>query len=148
MSEPQELSLALFPEIDPDPAIRFAHDGKVLYANPATSEYLRGLGIDPSHAEKLFPADLSQRLDAMKLAQKVTETWEYPVQDRAIRCFIHFLAAYDVFHAYLTDITETKQAQEIASAGLRMGNCALDTDDPVMTWFNFMSPKNSGQVFW
>ena len=104
--------LAMFPERNPNPVLSLAPDGAVLFANPGATEMLRKLGADPTHPAVLFPGDLAQRLARLESSSGEPEQWEHTVGERTLACRIHFLEDFRVFHAYLWDITERKQAEE------------------------------------
>jgi len=104
--------LTMFPERDPNPVFSLARDGAVRYANPgalATLERLRG-GADTPAA--LLPADLVARLDALRTSGRRGDQWEYLALGRYFACGIHYLDDYAEFHAYLSDITDRKRAEE------------------------------------
>ena len=104
--------LAIFPERSPSPVLRLARDGAVLYANPAAAELLRATGADARDPRALLPADLERRLAELRHAESPHALWEYTLGERSVECDIHWLADLDIFHAYVSDISERKRAQE------------------------------------
>ncbi|AYH42176.1 bifunctional diguanylate cyclase/phosphodiesterase [Azoarcus sp. DN11] len=104
--------LAMFPERDPNPVFSLAEDGAVGYANPGARAALRRLGLAGSGPVALLPPDLTRRLTAMKASGRDQDAWEYVVRGRSFGCAIHYLDDYREFHAYLSDITERKRAEE------------------------------------
>ena len=104
--------LATFPERNPNPVFSLAEDGAVQYANPGAIEMLKQLDGAAAGPRALFPADLPQRLAALKASGGSEESWSYVVQERTLDCRIHYLSDHAVFHAYLTDITARKRAEE------------------------------------
>ncbi|PKO72167.1 MAG: diguanylate cyclase [Betaproteobacteria bacterium HGW-Betaproteobacteria-14] len=104
--------LAMFPERNPSPVFRLDADGSVHYANPGALDMLRRLGIEAEGPQALFPADLPQRLTALKASGAGQENRQYEAHGRTLDCRVHYLDDYDVFHAYLSDITERKRAEE------------------------------------
>ncbi len=105
--------LAMFPERDPNPVLRLAADGKVLYANPGAAELLGKIGVDPDDPRALLPPDLDQRLAALRNSPLSHELWEYRVAGgRTLECGIHWLPDLGIFHAYVSDVTERQCAQE------------------------------------
>ncbi|MGE5241543.1 MAG: putative bifunctional diguanylate cyclase/phosphodiesterase [Bacteroidota bacterium] len=104
--------LAIFPERSPSPVLRLARDGAVLYANPAAAELLRATGADARDPRALLPADLERRLAELRHAEFPHALWEYTLGERSIECDIHWLADLDIFHAYVSDISDRKRAQE------------------------------------
>ena len=105
--------LEMFPERDPNPVLRLSADGKVLYANPSAAELLKKIGIEPSDSRALFPPDLDQRLTDLRRSSQPQALWEYRVAGgRTLECGIHWLRDLDIFHAYVSDVTERRLAQE------------------------------------
>lgn len=111
MKAQQKLSLALFPQLNPNPSLRLSDEGAILYANPAAARLLKEIQLDPSHPELLFPSNLRERLMVLANMEMGVDTWEYQIGDRIISCFIHYLPEYRVFHAYLTDVTEARRVE-------------------------------------
>ena len=104
--------LSMFPERDPNPVLSLARDGRVEYGNPGARETLARFGADPAEPAQLLPPDLPQRLAALLASGSGYEWWEYSALGRSLGCGIHFLEDYGVFHAYLSDLTERKRAEE------------------------------------
>ena len=105
--------LAMFPERDPNPVLRLSVDGKVLYANPGAAELLGKAGVAPDDPRALLPPDLDERLAAVRRSPQAHELWEYRVAGgRTLECGIHWLPDLDIFHAYVSDVTERQRAQE------------------------------------
>ncbi|MCZ7654625.1 MAG: diguanylate cyclase [Rhodocyclaceae bacterium] len=108
----QRRRLAMFPERNPSPVFRLDADGSIAYANPGAADMLRRLGIEAEGPQALFPTDLPQRLAVLKTSGARQESWQYDTHGRTFDCRVHYLDDYDVFHAYLSDITERKRAEE------------------------------------
>ena len=107
--------LAMFPERSPHGVIRLSKTGKVLYANPATQTLLEHIGAAGADPRALLPAGLQRRLAALRKSHDQHEVWAYNVgQEFAFECGIHWLADLDVFHLYISDVTERKRAEEHA----------------------------------
>ncbi len=104
--------LAMFPARNPSPVFSLGADGSIAYANPGAIDMVRRLGVEVQGAQALFPADLPQRLAALKASGARQESWQYEAHGRTLDCRVHHLEDYDVFHAYLSDITERKRAEE------------------------------------
>ena len=61
----------------------------------------------------LLPRDIDQRLAALRTLPTSYELWEYTVEGgRTLECGIHWLPDLEIFHVYVTDVTERKRAQE------------------------------------
>jgi len=104
--------LAVFPERNPNPVMRLALDGALLYANPAAAELLGKIGADPNDALKLLPPDLRERLKALRASGRGYDIWQYQVQSRLLECGIHYIPDLTIYHAYVTDITERRRTEE------------------------------------
>jgi len=104
--------LAIFPERSPSPVLRLARDGEVLYANPAAADLLRTTGADARDPRALLPPDVERRLAELRHAEPPHTLWEYSLGGCSIECDIHWLADLDIFHAYVSDVSERKRAQE------------------------------------
>jgi diguanylate cyclase (GGDEF)-like protein len=104
--------LAMFPERNPSPVFSLGEDGSVRYANPGAAEMLGRLGIEAEGPRALFPADLAQRLAALKASGARQESWQYETHGRTLDCRVHYLDDFEVYHAYLADISERRRAEE------------------------------------
>ncbi len=103
--------LALFPERNPNPVLQLSPAGAVLYANPGAVELLGKIGATDPRA--LLPRDIEQRLLALRDLPASHGSWEYGVRGgRTLECGVHWLPDLEIFHAYVTDVTERKRAQE------------------------------------
>ena len=97
--------LALFAERDPNPVLRLNASGDVLYANPATDELLKHLGL--ANASQVLPADLPSYLSAKSLNAQ----FEYAQGEHTLECTIAYLADFAEFHVYLKDVSARKKAE-------------------------------------
>lgn len=102
--------LAMFPERSPSPVMRLAWDGRVTYANPATTDLTAQLGLPDAMA--LLPEDFTSQLAELKSSREESMTLEYTRQGHILDYFIHALGDLHVFHVYISDITERKRAEE------------------------------------
>lgn len=101
--------IALFVEKNPHPVLRLGPDGAVDWSNPATAQMLRTAG--KSEPCELMPPDLAERLRRMRAARASYEYSEYQVSQLTLGCGIQYLPEFDMHHAYVTNITERKQAE-------------------------------------
>lgn len=102
--------LAMFPERNPSPVLRLGWDGAVTYANPATTELIVQLGL--ANANQLLPDDFESRLVEIKSTRQESMAFENIKHGRVLDYFVHALTDLHVFHVYISDITERKQAEE------------------------------------
>jgi hypothetical protein len=103
MRNPKKEGLGWFPQLNPQPRMRIAPDGRILYANPASIFLLQELTLDPAHPELLLPVDYQQRLETMRRVRIELSTWHYRVAHHAFVCQVRYLPDRDYFHAFLTD---------------------------------------------
>jgi len=101
--------LSIFPERSPNPMLRLAEDGTVIYANAASIELALQLGFE--HVAEILPTDLSTWLEIMQLQNVQREQREYSVSNRILDCTAHRLPDLHVCHLYLADISERKDAE-------------------------------------
>ena len=101
--------LAIFPERSPNPMLRLAEDGAVIYANQSSLKLAEQLGFE--HVAEILPLDLPARLLRMKHSGVSREQYEYAVGNRILDCTAHHLPDLHVCHVYLADISERKEAE-------------------------------------
>jgi diguanylate cyclase (GGDEF)-like protein len=104
--------LALFPERNPHPILSVRADGTPVYANRGALNMLAECGLPPTHMHRLLPGDLSKRLAALKQSGGFMDALEYQACGRALSGEIHPLPDYDLFHVYLSDVSERRQFEE------------------------------------
>jgi diguanylate cyclase (GGDEF)-like protein len=109
------LELALFPERDPSAVLRLSRNGAVSYANQGARALAQRIGLDAENPRALLPPDAAQRLAALWNAPEKSAIWEHAVDDRVLECRVHAIPDLDVFHAYVTDITERTAAASVLS---------------------------------
>ena len=103
-------ALAMFPERNPSPALRMTWEGKVVYANPATTELLLQLSL--SSVVNILPHDFGAQLDALKSSTRESVEMEYTAHNRVLELLIYKLADLQIFHIYISDITDRKNAED------------------------------------
>jgi len=104
--------LALFPERNPHPILSVSSEGKPLYVNRGALQMLRDCGASTTDAAVLLPTDLVERLDALRRSRRDRDRFEYEARGRQLSCEIHPLPDQDLYHVYLSDITEHKRAEQ------------------------------------
>lgn len=112
LSEQAERSaLAMFPERNPLPILRLAHNGDLLYANPGAYGILRDMGLNANNPLALLPADLTERLSALWDSDSLQALWQYNINEHELECHIHALPDLNILHVYISDVSERKIAE-------------------------------------
>jgi diguanylate cyclase (GGDEF)-like protein len=104
--------LSMFAERNPNPVLSVSPTGEVLYANPGAQELLARMGNAVTSPALLLPPDFAPRAKAIRNGIAEMERCEYQVQDHILGCGMHYLADFDLFHAFVSDITERYQAEQ------------------------------------
>jgi diguanylate cyclase (GGDEF)-like protein len=102
--------LAVFPERSPNPMLRLALNGQILFANDATLSLSAHFGLRDLPA--LLPTDLPQRLADLQRHNQQHATWEFGIGEYILDCEAHWLSDLQVCHLYLSDITDRKKAEQ------------------------------------
>ena len=103
-------ALVMFPERNPSAVLRTTWEGKIAYSNPATTELLSQLGL--ASAEGLLPQNFTAQLAALKSSGRESVGMEYTTHNHVLEFLIHMLADLQIFHIYISDITNRKNAEE------------------------------------
>ncbi len=102
--------LSGLPEMNPDSVLIMNLDGRVLYYNPATKSYLANLFPDIDNVE--IKAILPEKIDIILLDMKNNEIlnkyFDYKISDTFLECKIVKSAEPDIYHFYVTSITQAK----------------------------------------
>ena len=107
--------LAMFVERNPNPVLRLTPNGEVVYANPGALELASYLKLGDAGIEDVLPDDMTERLQDLLLSDQVADHFEYARHGLTIDCTVRYLPEHGIFHCYLADVTERKNAE----AGLR-----------------------------
>lgn len=113
--EAERQKLVMFVEESPSPVLSIAPSGAVKYANPSASRMLADLNMDGAPLKRILPADMDQRLRKLRKADSQSDRFEYEVSGRILDCSLVYLPDHAVYHCYLSDVTDRKNAE----AGLR-----------------------------
>jgi PAS domain S-box-containing protein len=100
--------LALFPQENPNPVLRIARDGKILYANSASSTLLNAW---QARLGGPVPPDWIQRVAVSLASGKVADT-ETTCDGRTFSCVLAPIADQGYVNLYAKDVTPLKQAEE------------------------------------
>lgn len=130
--------LSVFAERNPNPVMRLAPNGEIIYANVVAIELARRMGSATTRV--LLPEDLKERLKRLRGPAECYEVWEYQREGRSLECGIHYLQDLDTFHAYITDVTERRlneeklvfQAYHHAITGLPNRRMFMEAVDPTL----------------
>ena len=101
--------LAETPENDPSPVMLLTADAVVIYANPATTQFLNKLDLDGGCPQLLLPQDIAELLPGLN-NRKRSITVEYWSQQKKLISVIETSTFPGIFHVYISDITEGRQA--------------------------------------
>lgn len=104
--------LEMFPERSPNPILSVNADGQILYANPGTAALLRSCGADPNAAQLLLPPDFAARAAAVSSGSHAQGFPDYEALGRVLGCGLHEVAEFGIYHLFISDFTERKQAEQ------------------------------------
>jgi hypothetical protein len=110
--------LALFPEEDPNPVMRFRRDATLLYGNAASREMLAIWGLDDRGR---MPSQWCARLQTI-FDRGTPSIEELRVGDRTFATTLVPIVAHGYLNLYATDIT----ARKVAEKSLRAANETLE----------------------
>ena len=99
--------IALFPQENPNPVLRIARDGTILFANSASASVLNSW---QSRLGGPVPPDWVRRIEASLASGKVEET-ETTCDGRAFSCVLAPIADQGYVNLYARDVTPLKQAE-------------------------------------
>jgi PAS domain S-box-containing protein len=105
-------SLSRIAQSNPNLVLKLDETGKVIYANPGVSAFLRRAGHDPEAVAAVLPADVTARIRALISSPGTVETFEHHVGDRTV---LHTATASEgeqavIFHG--AEITVQKRLEQ------------------------------------
>jgi PAS domain S-box-containing protein len=100
--------LSLFPEQNPNPVLRIARDGAILYANPVSGPLLAHWGLT---VRQSLPEDWARQLVAIADAGKPMEQ-EVECAGKVFDCLVTPIAGEEYVNIYGRDITDRKRREE------------------------------------
>lgn len=109
--------LAQFPDRNPNPVLRLSPLGEVLYANAGARAMATSLcgdvgGDGNANVARVLPPKLTGLLTELQGARTPARTVEYDCGPWRLEARLHYLRDLDCVHAYVTDVTERRAAQE------------------------------------
>ncbi len=107
--------LAMFVEKNPNPVLRLTPAGEIVYANPGAEALISNFRFAGAGMNEVLPPDIKQRLGKMLQGGETADHFEYTQHGVSIDCTLRYLPEHQIFHCYLSDVTERKRAE----AGLR-----------------------------
>jgi diguanylate cyclase (GGDEF)-like protein/PAS domain S-box-containing protein len=102
--------LAAFPQFNPNPVMEFTADARLTFYNIAAREMARSFGV--SHPMELLPQTASEVIKESLATAKVRRGIETVINNRTLVWGFFPVVANGVVHAYASDITERKRAEE------------------------------------
>ncbi len=100
--------LSVFPEENPNPVLRIARNGTILYANPVSGPLLAYWGLAGGQC---LPEDWTRQLAAIADAGKPVEQ-EIECAGRVFACLLTPIAGEEYVNIYGRDVTDRKRREE------------------------------------
>jgi two-component system sensor histidine kinase/response regulator len=132
--------VALFPEQNPNPVLRIARDGTILYANKVSAPFLAFWQLA---AGKRLPDDWSRAIGAIIDAGRQVEQ-EVVCGDQVFSCILVPIVEAGYLNIYGRDVTEQKKAERAlresredlsrAQAVAHIGSWRLDVRRDILSW--------------
>ena len=113
--------LSKFPEQNPNPVLRIARDGVILYANAASAPLLTDWNVRRGEP---VPADWRDRVAAVLASGKIEET-EATYDGRVYACVLTPIGDQGYVNLYATDVTDRKHAEEGCGGPRKIGKKPL-----------------------
>ena len=105
-------SLSMFPERNPNPVLRLNSAGKLEYANPMAVALLKKIDNKLDDPLTLLPETFLPQLQHYKIAHDFNTPIDYQVGTYILEANIHWLPDLNIFHIYISDVTDRKKAEE------------------------------------
>src|SRR5207244_929724 len=96
--------LAVFAQLNPNPAMELAADGSITYFNDAALKL--ALSVGQEHPRGLLPGGIGSIVEDCLDAGKSSVGHETRIEGRTLSWSFHPVAGSRIMHAYVEDITE------------------------------------------
>ena len=97
-----------FPDQNPNPVLRFSHDGRLIYVNPAGEPVRRALGVQIGDA---LPTGLREQVQELAARERI-ERFEVADEGRVFSLLVVPVYEFGFINVYGTDITAARMVEQ------------------------------------